>query len=78
MADRTVHAECKNYEVVRYEHLGQWFVEPRRDDIRRERVSVETAAQRAISARDLGGEIHFGLPGGLTFDRIVRRRERDG
>src|SRR2546430_15759960 len=71
--DRTVHAECEGFEVVRYDRAGKWYVEPRNGDRPPEHVGVGEAARRAASADVLGGVIHFGARGGDVFDRKGRR-----
>jgi len=73
VSDRTVHAECAGFEVVRYDRRGQWYVESHSPDRQPEHVGVGTAAHRALAAETLGGTIHLGLPGGRVFDMRVRR-----
>ena len=71
--DRTVHARCDVAEVVRYEKAGKWYIEPLRADISNGRVTVARAAQYAVwGVRNAHGFIHWDLPGGRTFDRLVR------
>lgn len=70
--DRRVHAECDNFEVVRYERAGKWFVESKIKLVSAEYVGVADAAMRALSAETLGGKINSGLPGGRVFDRWVK------
>ncbi len=71
VSDRTVHAECNGFEVVRYNREGKWYVEPR-SDVSREHIGVGEAARRAEACVVLGGVVHFGRPGGQVFDRRVR------
>jgi len=76
--DRTVHAKCAGFEVVRYDRSGKWYVESRNPDRQREHVGVGEAARRALAAETLGGTTHLGRPGGRAFDRAVRSlRERE-
>jgi hypothetical protein len=71
LPDRRVHAECATFEVVRYERAGKWYVESKVGLVPREHIGVAEAARRAISAKVLGGEINYGVPGGKVFDRKV-------
>lgn len=70
MADRTVHAECEGFEVVRYERAGKWYVEPKNPARAATHVGVAEAAERAYACAVLGGKVHIGLRGGATFDRL--------
>jgi len=74
MADRRVHASEETLEVVRYERSGKWRVECARDSLPKEGyyVRVRDAAAEALKIEARGGTIHYGLPGGSMFDRIVR------
>ncbi len=69
--DRTVHATCETFEVVRYDRAGKWYVEEHGGPTRYH-IGVFDAAQRALSAEALGGRIFPGLPGGRSFDQKVR------
>jgi hypothetical protein len=69
--DRRVYAECANFDIVRYERAGKWYVESKIAD-KRIHIGVADAALRSLSAETLGGEIHLGLPGGRTFDQWVK------
>lgn len=69
MSDRTVHAECDGFAVVRYDRSGKWYVEPKGDRPRKH-VSVHEAVRRAEAAQVLGGPVYLGCPGGRTFDRL--------
>lgn len=68
--DRTVHGHSMwpsdPWDVVRYDRAGKWYIE--HGDGRRVRVTVNHAAK--VAARN-----HFnpGLPGGRTFDALVRK-----
>lgn len=76
LPDRRVHAECANFEVVRYNRRGAWYVETKQTTVPprpRQHISVADAAQRALSAEVLGGEINVGLLGGRTFDAWVAK-----
>lgn len=72
MSDRTVHAECSSFEVVRYERAGKWYVETR-DGKLREHIGIAEATHRARSATVLGGTIHFRRQGGRLFDARVKK-----
>lgn len=68
--DRVVHAECRGFQVVRYERAGKWYVEPHDHDHPREHVGVVEAARRALAAEHLGGTIYLELGRG-TFRRWI-------
>ena len=67
--ERTVHGHSMfpsdPWDIVRYDRAGKWFIE--HQDGRKRRISVRDAA--FWTARN-----HFnpGLPGGRTFDALVR------
>jgi hypothetical protein len=65
--DRTVHGVSDQWEIVRYDRAGKWYLEAA--DGRRVRVGVRHAARVAAD-----GTFHPGLPGGQAFDRLVRER----
>lgn len=72
--DRTVHARCAAFEVVRYDRSGKWYVEPlaglRRAGGTRRHVGVKEAAQEARrGVLDHDGTVTLGLSGGAAFDR---------
>lgn len=73
--DRQVHATLLDGStIVRYDRSGRWYQEwplermiPHRPLLIRDAVRLTAGAVH----------IHFGLPGGQTFDREVRRQCRD-
>jgi hypothetical protein len=67
-SDRRVHAETQWLEIVRYNRRGQWYIESKENENRR-RVDVAEAVE---IERYPGVVVHFGVPGGSTFDRKVR------
>lgn len=68
--DRTVHASCDEFEVVRYDSAGHWYHE---DSTGRMRVTLDRAATFALLClTKSNGAIYFDLPGGSAFDRRVR------
>lgn len=72
MDDRTVHAGCKDYEVVRYDRSGRWYLEPRAGDVVRTAINVREAAEHARAAlKRRDGFVIPGLHGGTAFDRLV-------
>lgn len=77
MPDRRVHASHSlGEEIVRYDRRGKWYIElvpPSPHAPSRRQVSVMEAATRAKQLRGSGGLIHYGVPGGSTFDRLVLR-----
>jgi len=75
VSDRNVHAECANFDIVRYDRAGKWYVESKITD-KRLHIGVADAALRALSAETLGGRIHLGLHGGRTFDRWVEIKRK--
>lgn len=79
--DRTVHAEDADYQLVRYDRAGKWWVEPKYSGglVPARRVSLAEAVQAAWTMSANGGYIHLRLPGDQSFDAAIRRsaRERD-
>lgn len=74
MTDRRVHATNADWEVVRYDRAGKWYMEwcgdP--DDYRvgvRHRCTVDEAVSAAVRLQMV---LHLDLPGGRTFDAKVR------
>lgn len=74
--DRRIHAACGEWQIVRYDRAGKWYVEydpPRMRPARR--IGVSEAAHLAWQMhKDSVGHIWFGVPGGQVFDRKVRAR----
>lgn len=69
--DRTVHVTLRDgREVVRYDRAGQWYIE--HPGGRRFRLLLADAVSWAL---DTGAQWHEGRPGGLLFDRAVRRAQ---
>lgn len=79
--DRRVHASHPaGEEVVRYDRAGKWYIElvpPSPDAGSRRQIGVKVAASEALAILQQGGQVHFGLHGGGTFDRLVREYEAD-
>ena len=78
--DRRVHAVAGEWLLVRYNRAGKWYIEyepPRgRGSIP---VKIAEAVRLALLWEEIaGGTIYFGLPGGGTFDRLVRIRREQG
>lgn len=70
--DRRVHAEYGEEQIVRYDRAGKWYIEFSPARMRPARhVTVRAAACRAVELQEAGGVIHFGVPGGGSFDRAV-------
>lgn len=68
---RRIHAANDEYEIVRYDRAGKWYLEydaPKK----RHPLSIGEAAAEARAIARRGGRIFFGLPGGGAFDRMVR------
>lgn len=73
VGDRRVHAWYDGMHVVRYERAGKWYLEPLNKTLPRQQVTVAEAARMAIWGRAFArGAIKFGIPGGSTFDRLVK------
>lgn len=72
MDDRIVHARYSGMEIVRYGRAGKWYLEPDHPTLKRQAVSMTDAAKQAVWALANGGEVFFGRPGGMAFDRKVR------
>ena len=67
--DRRVHAVLVDgATIARYDRAGKWYLET--PNGQRSKIDIRTAAR-------LGAEAHsyvtFGLPGGSTFDALVRK-----
>ena len=71
--DRTVHAQDRYVEVVRYDRAGKWYLEPLSKSAPVQRVTIASAARRASVCPKYGGKVNFGRHGGSTFDRMVRK-----
>lgn len=70
--DRQVHAVCPDgTEVVRYDVAGKWYAEPASGT--RRALSITEAATLASQP---DADVRFGLGGGVSFDRKVRRLRR--
>ncbi len=66
--DRRVHAVLGDGSlIIRYDRAGKWFQEF--PDKRRQKIDIRTAARLAAPART----VNLGLPGGNTFDALVRK-----
>lgn len=79
--DRRVHASHPaGEEVVRYDRAGAWYIElvdPSPHAPMRDRVTIKKAVRRALELAEDGlGQIHFGLPGGQTFEARVREESK--
>jgi hypothetical protein len=67
--DRTVHASGLFLDVVRYNRAGKWYLEGKGDNQGyRRHVGIREAARFAAA----GCDVHLGLPGGSTFDQLVK------
>lgn len=74
MADRTVHAETGCAKVVRYDRRGSWHIEdtgPLRVHWGA-RVTLGEAVEWITEQPQNEVRYHFGLKGGLQFDKRVR------
>lgn len=89
MSDRTVHAATENWEVVRYDRAGKWYVEwvgapgqhPGTIGPEYLLIRVNNNGRAAVDIHDavtaaIGlGCVHYsGRPGGLAFDRKFEER----
>lgn len=72
-SDRRVHAFCVEYEVVRYDRAGKWFIEFGSLEPRR-RLTLASAVDAAVETWDHGGSPKMGVPGGGAFDAKLRAR----
>jgi hypothetical protein len=72
--DRRVHATYTDMDIVRYNRAGKWYLEPRIPGLPRQHVKVKDAVTSALwGYQHSHGIIYPGLPGGTTFDRLVRK-----
>jgi hypothetical protein len=66
--DRRVHAVLDDHSlVVRYDRAGKWFYES--PNGQRSKIDIRTAARLAAPVK----KVNFNLPGGSTFDTLVRK-----
>lgn len=72
MNDRRVHARNHTFELVRYDRAGKWYAENPNFNVRT-RLDIHRAAKTAKWLEQTGGQIFYGVPGGSTFDRLVKR-----
>lgn len=74
--DRRVHASntVDGVDVVRYNSLGRWFLEPTDTALPRQRVTVVQAAKYAAWVTKEGrGKVVTGVLGGSRFDYLYCR-----
>lgn len=72
MSDRTVHASYQDMEIVRYDRSGKWYLEPTVPRLKRQQVSIGTAARSAQwGIENAYGIWYPNLPGGSSFDRLM-------
>jgi len=72
MNDRRVHARSRGgLEVVRYDRAGKWYLEPGREDLPRQAVTIADAVKTARFIEKDDGEVFRGLPGGSRFDKLL-------
>ena len=79
--DRRVHAFNRNINIVRYERRGKWYIEhlrphSPRDVVARQKVNLAAAVDAAVdlvTPNDGTGYIRYGVAGGSTFDREVKK-----
>lgn len=74
--DRRVHAETGYAEVVRYNRAGAWYVEDKpnapKSLVWRTRLPLGEIVEWVTEQPQNEVTYHFGLPGGLQFDKRVR------
>ena len=72
---RTVHASCDSLAVdlVRYDRAGKWYIEPRDKSLPRQQVCIVDAVRTAMYWWTIGGTPHFDRPGGVAFNRAIRK-----
>lgn len=79
--DRRVHAFNRDINIVRYERRGKWYIEhlrphSPRDVVARHKVNLAAAVDAAVdlvTPNDGTGYIRYGVAGGSTFDREVKK-----
>lgn len=90
MSNRTTHAESAEWEIVRYDRSGKWFVEYQGEppypgwvgpsylgmSVNRAGRAPVTVGQAAVAALGLDAQVHIGRPGGSTFDRLLNGLHR--
>lgn len=88
MMDRRVHAENRQWEIVRYDRAGKWYVEwvgdgPPPSWVGPAHLNIAvngagrapvTVRQAAVAAVGLSAHHWPGRPGGGSFDRAVAAR----
>lgn len=74
--DRRVHAFDDQFEVVRYDRRGKWYIENRTETGEgrdRRQLSVDDAVTHALGMLESdSGFVRYGIKGGAIFDRRVR------
>ena len=71
-SDRRVYARRNDgVELVRYDRSGKWYIE---HDRVRDHVTIASAVAVARQWECDEGQVFYGLPGGTTFDRKMRKR----
>jgi len=71
-SDETIHAELGDEKLVRHDRAGKWGVVYIPCNMRpyRPLSRIKNAVNVALRMYEQGGVIHFGRPGGKTFDRL--------
>lgn len=77
MSDRTVHAKRGDIQIVRYDRRGKWMFESVDGRVRQYITLDEAVSHAERIAREGGGEIEWGAPGGLMFESRLRKRLSD-
>lgn len=71
--DRKIHASTSDMELVRYNKMGKWYIEPKDKSLPRQHVNMDQAVQVALWWKNnADGEVFLKLPGGTRFDQLVR------
>jgi hypothetical protein len=75
VTDRRVHAVLSDGSfIVRYDRAGKWFREWLPSELKpRRMLSMGTVVELSAKATT----VNYGLPGGSTFDTLVRRARGD-
>ena len=67
MADRTVHAEFGEQQLVRADRSGKWYL------VTTTKINLAEAVEFAQTWRQQGGKVYLDRRGGALFDARLRR-----
>lgn len=78
MEDRRVHVASDEFEVVRYERAGKWYIEPTDPGGKRQHVNIDQAVDFAYHLMHENSRVLLNVPGGALFEKRLRDRIKSG